>query len=105
MKKVKKFPPSARYAMYLRKSRADLALEELGEGETLARHRQMLEALADRQHIQQDQIDVYQEIVSGESIDARPEVQRLLNAVWQGVYAGVLVVEIEGPASISSWKL
>lgn len=95
MKKIEKAPPSARYAMYLRKSRADLALEELGEGETLARHRQMLEALADKQHIQQDQIDVYQEIVSGESIDARPEAQRLLNAVWQGVYAGVLVVEIE----------
>lgn len=81
--------------MYLRKSRADLALEELGEGETLAKHRHMLEALAERQRIPPDQIDVYQEIVSGESIDARPEVQRLLNAVWQGVYAGVLVVEIE----------
>ena len=31
-----------RYAMYLRKSRTDLELEALGEGETLARHQAML---------------------------------------------------------------
>lgn len=34
------------YAMYLRKSRADVELEALGQGETLARHRQILENLA-----------------------------------------------------------
>ena len=36
------------YAIYLRKSRADLEAEKLGEGETLARHRKILEELAAR---------------------------------------------------------
>lgn len=33
------------YTIYLRKSRADLEAEKLGEGETLARHRKILEEL------------------------------------------------------------
>lgn len=36
------------YAIHLRKSRADLEAEKLGEGETLARHRKILEELAAR---------------------------------------------------------
>ena len=36
------------YAIYLCKSRADLEAEKLGEGETLARHRKILEELAAR---------------------------------------------------------
>ena len=36
------------YAIYLRKSRADLEAEKLGEDETLARHRKILEELAAR---------------------------------------------------------
>lgn len=83
------------YAMYLRKSRTDLELEALGEGETLARHKHMLEALAAKHEISTDQITVYQEMVSGESIDERPEMQRLLSDVYANKYAGVLVVEVE----------
>ena len=41
---------SEKYAIYLRKSRADLEMEALGEGETLARHRASLEALAAKHH-------------------------------------------------------
>lgn len=36
------------YAIYLRKSRADVEAEARGEGETLARHRSALRALAER---------------------------------------------------------
>ena len=36
------------YAIHLRKSRADLEAKKLGEGETLARHRKILEELAAR---------------------------------------------------------
>ena len=36
------------YEIYLRKSRADLEAEKLGEGETLARHHKILEELAAR---------------------------------------------------------
>lgn len=86
---------SERYAMYLRKSRADVELEALGEGETLARHRAALEVLAAKHDIHPDQITVYQEIVSGESIQDRPEMQRLLADVYMKKYKGVLVMEVE----------
>lgn len=84
-----------KFAMYLRKSRADLELEAMGEGETLARHRKMLYDLAAKHDIHPDQITVYHEMVSGESISERPEVQRLLNDLYQKKYKGVLVVEVE----------
>ena len=83
------------YAMYLRKSRTDLELEALGEGETLARHQAMLEALAAKHNISMNQITVYKELVSGDSIDERTEMQRLLKDVYAKKYKAVLVVEIE----------
>lgn len=83
------------YAMYLRKSRADIEMEALGEGETLAKHKTMLYALAAKHDILPDQITVYQEIVSGESIQDRPQVQELLADVYAKKYKGVLVVEVE----------
>lgn len=86
---------SDKYAIYLRKSRADLELEAIGEGETLAKHKKILYALAEKHGIYPDQITVYQEIVSGESLSDRPEAQQLLDDVCAGKYTGVLVVEIE----------
>lgn len=83
------------YAMYLRKSRADLELEAMGEEETLARHKKMLYNLAAKREIHPDQIVVYHELVSGDSIDERPEMQRLLSDVYNKKYRGVLVVEVE----------
>lgn len=83
------------YAMYLRKSRADLELEALGEGETLAKHKKMLETLAARHDIHPDQIVEYKELVSGDSIDERPQMQKLLSDVHQKKFKGVLVVEVE----------
>lgn len=83
------------YAIYLRKSRADMEMEALGEGETLARHQHMLEALAQKHEIHPDQITIYREVVSGDSISERPEMQRLLADVYAKKYAGVLVVEVE----------
>ena len=83
------------YGMYLRKSRADLEMEALGEGETLARHKNMLEALAAKHNISMNQITVYKEMVSGDSIDERPEMQKLLADVYAKKYVGVLVVEVE----------
>jgi len=87
--------PNDRFAFYLRKSRADMELERLGEGETLARHAAMLEQLAHRHGISMEQVDVYREVVSGESISDRPEMQKLLKAVSKRQYKAVLVVEIE----------
>ena len=83
------------YGMYLRKSRTDLELEAMGEGETLARHHNMLMNLAAKHDIHPDQIVIYKELVSGDSIDERPEMQRLLSDVYSKKYKGVLVVEVE----------
>lgn len=88
-------PQGLQYAIYLRKSRADLEMEALGEGETLARHKHMLEALAAKHNISMNQITVYKEMVSGDSIDERPEMQRLLADVYAKKYKAVLVVEVE----------
>lgn len=81
------------YCIYLRKSRADADAEARGEGETLARHEHILSELAKKQkyHISK----VYREIVSGETIAARPQMQQLLQDVESGIYAGVLVMEVE----------
>ena len=82
-----------KYAMYLRKSRADLEAEAHGEGETLARHKTALLALAKRLNITVSEI--YQEIVSGETIAARPVMQQLLQEVSEGKWTGVIVMEVE----------
>lgn len=81
------------YCLYLRKSRADIEAENKGEMETLARHEKILLDLAQRMHISIEQI--YKEIVSGETISARPIIKQLLYEVEQGKWNGVLVMEIE----------
>ena len=81
------------YCMYLRKSRADMEAERRGEGETLSRHRDMLTELAAR--LELNVVTVYKEIVSGESISARPQMQKMLEEVGKGSYSGVIVAEIE----------
>lgn len=81
------------YIIYLRKSRADAEAEARGEGETLARHEKALLELARRQKL--NVTDIYREIVSGETIAARPVMQRVLAEVEQGRWAGVLVMEVE----------
>lgn len=81
------------YAIYLRKSRADLEAEAHGEGETLLRHEKMLTELARRMNL--PITDIYREIVSGETIEARPQVRKLLSEIEKGRYKGVLVVDVD----------
>ena len=83
------------YCMYLRKSRADLEAEARGEGETLARHLRTLQLLADRMGITVEPSAIYREIVSGDTIAARPMMQRLLQEVQDGLWEGVLCTEVE----------
>ena len=80
------------YAMYLRKSRADAQAEMLGEGETLARHKKILTDLAAKLNIHVAKI--YQEIVSGETIEARDEIQQLIKDCYAGMYKGIIVIEV-----------
>lgn len=81
------------YCLYLRKSRADMEAEAHGEGETLARHEKLLLEVAKRGNYNVTQI--YREVVSGETLAARPVMQQLLSEVEQGLWDGVLVVEVE----------
>ncbi|MBD5117040.1 MAG: recombinase family protein [Ruminococcaceae bacterium] len=81
------------YAIYLRKSRKDAEAEAHGEGETLARHKRVLLDYAKKNGLHITKI--YEEIVSGESIAARPQMQQLLADVEQCFYNGVLVIEVE----------
>jgi len=81
------------YVTYLRKSRTDTEAELRGEGETLARHEKALIELAKRQKL--NLTGIYREVVSGETIAARPIMQKLLLEVEQGIWDGVLVMEIE----------
>ncbi len=82
-----------RYAIYLRKSRADDTSEPLEV--TLQRHRQMLEKYMQQHDIAVQDEDVFEEVVSGDSLYARPQMLRLLEAVEAGTYTGVLCVDIQ----------
>jgi DNA invertase Pin-like site-specific DNA recombinase len=82
-----------RVAMYLRKSRADLDAETHGEGETLEKHRKMLVELSKEKNY--NIIKTYEEIASGESVDQRPEMIKLLDNVQRGLYDAVLVIDID----------
>lgn len=81
------------YLIYLRKSRADVEAEQRGEVETLARHERALVELAGRMGL--NVTGIYREVVSGETIAARPMMQRLLTEVEDGLWTGVLVMEVE----------
>ncbi len=90
-----KLDPNGNYGMYLRKSRADQEAEAHGAGETLKRHYNDLMKLAKKMGIHINEKYIYKEVVSGETIAARPEVQRMLADVTSGILKGMFVVEIE----------
>ena len=77
-------------AQYLRKSRME---EGMDTEEVLAKHRKALAdfAAAHDIHI----IETYYEVVSGESLYARPEMLRLLEDVEEGRYDAVLVMDLD----------
>ena len=82
-----------RYALYLRKSRSDDPDKSVEE--TLRRHREILERYAVENGINLAPQDIYEEVVSGESLYSRPEMLRLLEAVESGRYSGVLCMDID----------
>lgn len=82
----------ARYAIYLRKSQADRDVQGQTVEEVVARHKKILTDHAARQSLYIGEI--YEEVVSGETIKDRPEFQRLLSDCYAGKWTGVLVVEI-----------
>lgn len=81
------------YAIYLRKSRSDIELEKYNNKlDTLARHERILKNLCAVECYNVTKI--YREVVSGETINERKEMQHLLTDVSANKYKGVLVVEL-----------
>lgn len=79
------------YAMYLRKSRSDDPDESVEE--TLDKHKRILTDLAARKGLFIGKI--YAEVVSGaESVDARPEIQQLIQDCYAGLYRGIIIKEV-----------
>lgn len=79
------------YCIYLRKSRADKEL--CSEEEVLKRHETTLLELAKNRSYNITKI--FREVVSGETLAARPQMQELLSEVENGLWEGVLVMEVE----------
>lgn len=77
-------------AVYLRKSRAE---DGLSTDEILRRHRETLTEFAERNGIRV--METFQEIKSGESLYARPEMMRLLETVEAGRFQAVLCMDID----------
>ena len=77
-------------AQYLRKSRMEEGMET---EEVLAKHRKALADFAARNNIHI--IETYYEVVSGESLYARPEMLRLLQDVESGAYDAVLCMDLD----------
>ncbi|MFL0196461.1 recombinase family protein [Clostridium sp. WILCCON 0269] len=80
--------------IYLRKSRADEELErDLGQGETLAKHRKALLKYAKEKDL--NIVEVHEEIVSGESLIHRPEMLKMLKEIENGRYDAVLCMDVQ----------
>lgn len=80
------------YVIYLRKSRQDDPAETVEE--VLAKHEAQLQEYAERElggRIPEE--NIYREVVSGESIDERVEIQRVLARIEDPSIEGVLVIE------------
>ena len=82
-----------KYAIYLRKSREDRELEKYDGIDTLYRHRKALEEYANIHGLYIEHI--YQEVVTGETIEDRPQMKLLLKDVEANKWAGVLVMEVQ----------
>lgn len=80
------------YVIYLRKSRADNPNESVEE--VLAKHEEMLQEYAERTlgyRITEEWI--YREVVSGETIEERPQMNEVLKLIESPEVKGVFVVE------------
>ena len=78
-------------AIYLRKSRAEETTATVED--TLQRHKETLLDFAKNNHL--TIIHIYEEVVSGESLYARPEMLKLLSDVENGKYDAVLCMDID----------
>ena len=88
-----KFSPDE-ILLYLRKSRADdpnMTVEEV-----LRKHEEILDEWAARNISERiPESNRFREVVSGETIDDRPEIKRMLKAIESPRYKAILIVEVQ----------
>lgn len=90
---IEKFQPEE-ILEYLRKSRSDdpsLSVEEV-----LSRHREILRNWEERNldgFVPEE--NIYREVVSGETLDGRPEILRILNRIEDPRIKAILVVDVQ----------
>ena len=85
-------------ALLVRKSRTDIeqerkALERGEKYDTLKRHRTELLRVARSRNY--NIMDIFEEVVSGDTIEARPEFQKLLKNVENRKYDAVLIIDVD----------
>lgn len=81
------------YCSYVRRSRLDYEAERVSHEDTLARQRGILSDLALANHHTLSHI--YEEVVSGDSISSRPQMQQLIADILAGKWQGVYVTAID----------
>ena len=81
------------YCIYLRKSREDREIEKYENVDTLDRHRRTLLKFAEEHNMPIGHI--YEEVVSGETIEEREVMKNVLRDVESRMWSGVLVMEVE----------
>ena len=80
------------FLLYLRKSRADNEYETVEE--TLAKHETELQNFAIRLlGAKIPECNIFREVVSGETIQERPDIQKVLSAIESGSVRGVFVID------------
>lgn len=82
------------YALHLRKSRTDIEMESYGV-DTLAKHEERLRELAFKLKIDISEEHIYREVESGESLEYRPTMQKLLKNIQEKKYKGVLTIDLD----------
>ena len=78
-------------AIYIRKSRED----DFDKEDTLKRHERLLKEYCNKYDLFYTEDAIYREIVSGDSISNRPQMQQLLEDVKNNLYDGVVVIELQ----------
>ena len=81
------------YIEYLRKSQMDRDFEDATVEETLARHRKKLAEFTKAKKL--NVTVILEEVVSGESLAARPEMLKCLELINTGDYAGIVCMDID----------
>lgn len=84
------------YLEYLRKSREDLEYEKTNaEYKTLERHKKRLKVIAEEANKAVKDENIFEEVVSGDSIESRPVIQTILKKIEDPNILGVWVIDIQ----------